>query len=134
MLDPILKKQYSIITDSRYLCEESDIVPYFKDCGIDFFDCGQGYSQDEATVIIAIHDTYYEVTMKASIMSSKQDRGDRLYWVEDITDVTYTEILKPNRKSEELFVFYIKEYQVKSAIAVLQDADIEYTLSKTGDE
>lgn len=133
MIDPILKKQYSIITDSRYLCEESDIIPYFKDCGIDFFDCGQGYSQDEATVIIAIHNKYYEVTMKASITSSKQDRGDRLYWVEDISDITYIEILKPKPKSEEIFVFYIKEYQVKSAIAVLQDADIEYTITKMGE-
>lgn len=133
MIDPILKKQYSIITDSRYLCEESDIIPYFKDCGIDFFDCGQGYSQDEATVIIAIHNKYYEVTMKASITSSKQDRGDRLYWVEDISDITYIEILKPKPKSEEIFVFYIKEYQVKSAIAVLQDADVEYTITKMGE-
>lgn len=133
MIDPILKKQYSIITDSRYLCEESDIIPYFEVCGIDFFDCGQGYSQDEATVIIAIHNKYYEVTMKASITSSKQDRGDRLYWVEDISDITYIEILKPKPKSEEIFVFYIKEYQVKSAIAVLQDADVEYTITKMGE-
>ena len=134
MIDPLLKKQYGIIEDSRYLCEESDIVPYFKDCGIDFFDCGQGYSQDEASVIVAIHETFYKVIMKASIMSAKQDRGDRLYWVEDITSVTYEEILKPEPKSEEIYTFHIKEYLVKSAIAVLKDADIEYSLSKTGED
>ena len=133
MLDPILKKQYSIITDSRYLCEESDIVPYFKDSGIDFFDCGQGYSQDEATVIIAIHDTYYEVTMKASIMSSKQDRGDRLYWVEDITDVTYTEIPEPAYKNAELTPIYIEEYQLNNAIRALKDVGIKYLLSNNDD-
>lgn len=132
MLDPILKEQYNIIEDAENLSEVNDIEYYFSESDDDF-DCGQGYYEDTITRIVYIDGKYYEVIVTANIVSSKQDRGDRLYWAEDIKSVVYTEIPEPKPKSEELFTFYIKEYQVKLAIDVLKEAGIEYLLSKTDD-
>lgn len=132
MLDPILKEQYNIIEDAENLSEVDDIEYYFSESDDDF-ECGQGYYEDTITHIVYIDGKYYEVIVTANIVSSKQDRGDRLYWAEDIKSVVYTEIPEPTPKSEELFTFYIKEYQVKLAIDVLKEAGIEYLLSKTDD-
>jgi hypothetical protein len=133
-MDPILKKQYNIISDPINLATESDIFPYFMEYGDEYFDCGQGYSQYEATVYVEIKDVYYKVDISANVTSAKQDRGDRLYWVENIANVVHIEIPKPELKSEELITVYIKEYQLEHAIDVLKNAGIEYLLSKTGDE
>ena len=133
MLDPKLKEQYDIFEDENYLKSESAIVPLFSDIGYDYLDCGQGYYTDTTDIIAYIAGKFYKVTINAEITSAKQDCGDRLYWVDDIKSVTYIEIPNPEPKSEELFTFYIKEYQVKNAINVLKNAGITYLLSKTDD-
>jgi hypothetical protein len=133
MLDPKLKEQYDIFEDENYLKSESAIVPIFTNIGYDYLDCGQGYYTDTTDIIAYVDGKFYKVTIDAEITSAKQDCGDRLYWVDDIKSVTYIEIPKPEPKSEELFTFYIKEYQVKNAINVLKNAGITYLLSKTDD-
>ena len=133
MLDPKLKEQYNIFEDENYLKSESAIVPLFSDIGYDYLDCGQGYYTDTTDIIAYIAGKFYKVTINAEITSAKQDCGDRLYWVDDIKSVTYIEIPNPEPKSEELFTFYIKEYQVKHAIDVLNNAGIRYLLSKDDD-
>ena len=133
MLDPKLKEQYNIFEDENYLKTENDIIPLFSVIGYDYLDCGQGYYADTTDIIAYIAGKFYNVTINAEITSAKQDCGDRLYWVDDIKSVTYIEIPKPEPKSEELFTFYIKEYQVNHAINVLKNAGIRYLLSKDDD-
>ena len=133
MLDSNLKAQYNIIEDKDYLKTENDIIPLFSDIGYDYLECGQGYYADSIDIIAYVAGKFYNVTINAEITSAKQDCGDRLYWVDGIKSVTYIEIPEPTPKSEELFTFYIKEYQVKLAIDVLKEAGIEYLLSKTDD-
>jgi len=56
-------------------------------------------------LVIKISDKFYEVKIIADIQSSKQDRGDRLYWVESIGSVTYKEIDKPLPKEKEIYTY-----------------------------
>lgn len=85
---------YSIV-ESEYLKHELQIEDYFKDCGYEYFDCGQGYYESCIDLIVKIGNKFYSVTIDAEIGSAKQDRGDRLYWVESIENVTWQEIEKP---------------------------------------
>lgn len=78
-----------IIEDTKYLTEAEDIEPYFKDVGYDMFDCGQGYFEDFKDVTVKIGSELYSVEIKAEILSSKQDKGDRLYFVESIESIRY---------------------------------------------
>lgn len=94
-MDTYLIEQYDVLEDAKWLTDVSDIEAYFEDEGREYFDCGQGYYQDEAEVICKIGVKFYEVTITAEIGSAKQDRGDRLYWVESIESVSYVEIEKP---------------------------------------
>lgn len=101
-----LIKDYGIIYDATFLKTKEDIVEYFKDIGADWLDCGQGYYEDELGVKVMTQDgKYYDVLIKAEIGSAKQDRGDRLYWVESIEYVCYTEIRKPKEKEKEVYTF-----------------------------
>ena len=81
-----------IIEDKIYLKSAADIRPFFEDDYLDYFDCGQGYSQDEATAYVKIGTKHFEVTLRAEVVSQKQDRGDRLYWVESLESVEYCEV------------------------------------------
>lgn len=65
---------------------------HYKDDGASLFDCGQGYYQDEVTTNAYIEDSLYSVKLTAEIDSSKQDRGDRLYWVEKVTNISFTPV------------------------------------------
>jgi hypothetical protein len=65
---------------------------------LEFFECGQGYYQDEAEKIVLIDNKSYCVKIKAEICSAKQNIGDRLCWVENLESVTYSEIPKPEEK------------------------------------
>lgn len=94
-MEKYLLEDYGVYEDEKYLVNEESIEDYFQDNYYDLFDCGQGYYQDEATVICKIKDKFFEVTLIAEIGSSKQDRGDRLYWIEYIRSITYREIEKP---------------------------------------
>jgi hypothetical protein len=97
-MEDYLKTDYNVIDMEGELLSEDDIVPYFKDIGHEFFDCGQGYFQDEAIELVKKGDKFFEVTIIAEVYGNKQDRGDRLYYVDHIKSVTYKEIPKPEPK------------------------------------
>jgi len=101
-IDQYLIDEYNCVYDPKWLKDECQIEEYFKDNGYDYFDCGQGYSQNESNAIVKICDKYYSVDLYAEIESAKQDRGDRLYWVEDIERVEYKEIEKPIKKERKI--------------------------------
>lgn len=105
VMEDYLKNDYGVIQDRNYLKCEEQIEPYFKDNYSDHFDCGQGYAQDEAIAIIKIAQKYYSVKTTAEIESAKQDRGDRLYWVEKIASITWEELPKPLPKETEQFTY-----------------------------
>ncbi|MFC8686055.1 hypothetical protein [Brevibacillus porteri] len=104
-MEAYLKEQYDVIEDENYLTQESDIIEYFTDNGRDFFDCGQGYYQDEAELICKVGDKFYNVKIEASIVGEKRDVGDKLYFVDDIKSVAYEEIEKPKPR-EKVSVTY----------------------------
>jgi hypothetical protein len=102
-MESYLEKDYGVIQDVEFLKSEEQIEGYFNDDYGDLFDCGQGYSQDKAKVIVKIANKFYEVTIFAEIGSAKQDRGDRLYWVESIKKVRWKEIPKPEPKEYTVY-------------------------------
>ena len=72
---------------------EDGIIDYYKDCGSEYFDCGEGYHQDDATIYIELDSgKIYEVKMEANCEGNKTDYGDRIYFVEEITSVTFKEV------------------------------------------
>ena len=72
---------------------EDEIVDYYKDCGKEYFDCGEGYYQSDATIYIELDSgKIYEVNMEANCEGNKTDYGDRIYFVEKITSVTFKEV------------------------------------------
>ena len=72
---------------------EDEIVDYYKDCGSEYFDCGEGYHQDDATIYIELDSgKIYEVNMEANCEGNKTDYGDRIYFVYEITSVTFEEV------------------------------------------
>ena len=72
---------------------EDEIVDYYKDCGREYFDCGEGYYQSDATIYIELDSgKIYEVNMEANCEGNKTDYGDRIYFVEEITSVTFKEV------------------------------------------
>ena len=102
-MEDYLKKEYHVYS-SEYLEKEEEIEEYFFDNGGQFFDCDQGYSENKVEIIAMIENKFYQVNLKAEIESSKQDRGDRLYWVEKIKKVTWKEIQKPLPKPRTEFI------------------------------
>ena len=107
-IEEYLISQYNVYQDENYLTHESQIEEVFKDIGSEYLECGQGYCQDEVEIIVKIGKKFYNVNIHAEIGSAKQDRGDRLYWVEDIDRVTYEEIEKPKFKEELYYIYKIK--------------------------
>jgi len=105
IIEDYLIKDYEVIQDFNYLKCEDQIKSYFEDVGTEFFECGQGYYQDLVNKIIKIGKTFYDVTIEAEINSAKQDRGDRLYWVENISNVKWKEIEKPKPKEKITFSY-----------------------------
>jgi len=100
--------QYNVIQDKKYLTSEFKIEEYFKDTGRNYLECGQGYYEDEANLLVKIGSKFFSVDIIGEVGSSKQDRGDRLYWIENIESVSYKEIDKPIKKPEEWVNFNIK--------------------------
>ena len=96
-MEDYLLRDYNVIQD-KWLTDETQIVEYFTDAAFEFLECGQGYYTEEASFICNIGEKFYEVYVEAEIASAKQDRGDRLYWVESIENVDYKEIPKPEPK------------------------------------
>ena len=125
-MDTYLKEQYNVYEDAKYLTDESLIVEIFKDIGEEYFDCGEGYLQEEVEVICHINDKFYLVFIEAEITSCKQDRGDRLYWVDYIKDVTYKEIEKPPKKDDSFVVMYIESYKKQLVSNILKSEGINF--------
>jgi len=122
-IDQYLIDEYNVKQNITYLKCEEQIEQYFKNDYYEFFECGQGKHQDIAHVIIKIADKYYDVTMFADVYSSKQEYGDRMYWVEKIKSVSWDEIEKPSPKNRvkiqvkidnEIIDLSITEDRVKS--------------------
>jgi hypothetical protein len=107
-MDQYLIDDYGgIEEDIKYLNDPDQIEEYFKDCGRDYFDCGQGYFQTEAILLVKIKDKFYEVCIDAEVYGDKQDHGDRLYYVDNITKVSYVEIPKPLPKDQITLSFEV---------------------------
>ena len=104
-LEEYLVEQYQVIMDKTYLKHTSQIPDYFHDCYQDMFDCGQGYAQNEANAIVFINDKFYSVEIIAEIGSQKQDRGERLYWVENLESIEFEEIEKPKKKPSTIYKY-----------------------------
>ena len=72
---------------------EDGIVDYYKDCGREYFDCGEGYYEDASTIYIELDSgKIYEVNMEAECEGNKTDYGERIYFVDKITSVTFKEV------------------------------------------
>lgn len=96
-MDKYLETEFGFRDLDGWLKSPDEIKDTFMDMGIsyEYFDCGQGYYQDEALVKAYLLGKCYEIKLHADIESSKQDRGDRLYWVECIKHVSFREVDKP---------------------------------------
>ncbi len=109
--DNYLEQDYNIIESGDWLKSKDDIDDYFRDSN-HLFECGQGYFQDTVESLVKTMDgKFYKVVTKAEIGSQKQDRGDRLYWVESIESVTFSEIEKPEPKQRIRLSVEVELYQ-----------------------
>jgi len=81
------------VINDKYMQTIQDIEENFDDYLCDRLECGQGYYEDELKVVVKTGEIYYDVIAKAEIGSSKQDRGDKLYWVECLESIKITERL-----------------------------------------
>jgi len=104
-MEDYLVKDYGVISNEKWLKDETQIEDFFRDVAYDYLDCGQGYYEDEATLLAMVGEKFYEVKITAEIGSSKQDRGDRLYFVEDIESVTWKEVDKPLPKDKSEYTY-----------------------------
>ena len=102
-------------TKLEYDLESPDeIEELFLDVGADFLDCGQGFYTEKDTIHIFLNGKSYAVTITGTIGSQKQDRGDRLYYIDDIESVTYVEIPTPEPKER-------KNYSLDDLVNVTED-------------
>ena len=81
-----------VIKNDDWFESPNDITEFFMDEGKGQFECGQGYYEDTAQVIVDIKGSFYLVTLRAEIGSQKQDMGDRLYWVDEVEEVKWRDI------------------------------------------
>ena len=73
--------------------QEENIEAYFKDMGNEYFDCGEGYYQEDATIYVQLDSgKIYEIYMEATCEGDKTDWGDRIYFVDEITKVEFKEV------------------------------------------
>ena len=114
--------------DSNELIElninEEKIISYFKDNGVEYFDCGVGYYQEETEVYVRTKDSkIFKVLIKAECIGQSNDYGDKTYFVDQIKSVNYIEI-----SELEYINFNIKslEYQQTSLVNDLNQ--IKYKL------
>ena len=127
-MEQYLIDDYGVIEDKEYLTKEENIKDYFSDDAYDYFDCGQGYYQDETSVICCIGDKFYKVEITAEIGSSWQDRGDRVYYVDRISSISYVEIEKPKPKEKVSLSCKITttKGKLKSLEVFMKENKIEY--------
>ena len=127
-LEPYLEEQYGVIMDKNYLKDVTQIEDYFKDIASDYMDCGQGYCTDTLDKIVKIGEKFYNVHVVGEVGSSKQNYGDRLYWIEGIESVTYKEIAKPVEKKKEQVSYKLELYkeQVKELEGYFKEKGFKY--------
>lgn len=94
-MEAYLRIDHFVYEDAECLTSADQIEDYFKDDYYEHFECGQGSYQDEADLIVKIGEKFYDVHLEAVVYGNKQDHGDRLYYVDHISEVTYKEIPKP---------------------------------------
>lgn len=116
--EPYLKEEYGVYEDKVYLQSPLQIEQYFIESGADHLECGQGYAEAEKDILVKIGGRFYEVHIEAQIESSKQDRGDRLYWVKKISYVTYEEVPKPSPKAREDKTYNLKQLSAEDIVAI----------------
>lgn len=75
--------------ESPYLSSEEDIVSHFEDAGKSFFKCGEGEYEEEVSLVCKVGEDFFTVYLSAEIASSKQDIGDRVYFVDYISDISF---------------------------------------------
>ena len=63
-------------------------------------DCGEGYScGDAANRLFTLDGELFQANFSVEVTSQKQDRGDRMYWVDDVSLVNITsKVLSPEEK------------------------------------
>jgi len=79
------------ISDEYVFDSEQHLKDVFENTIYDCLDCGQGYYEDTISTIMKIGNKFYDVTVTAEIGSSKQDRGDKLYYIEGVETITILE-------------------------------------------
>lgn len=104
--------------DSNELIElninEEKIISYFKDNGVEYFDWGVGYYQEETEVYVRTKNSkIFKVLIEAECIGQNNDYGDKTYFVDRIKSVNYIEI-----SELEYINFNIKslEYQQGSLV------------------
>lgn len=127
-MEKYLKDEYNVFEDEKYLTKDEDIEDYFKDCGQEWLECGQGYAQDETEILCKIGDKFYKVEIKAELGSSKQEYGDRLYWIDEISSVDYEEISKPEPKEKYVckYSLVLTEDQKRALENYMEQLHIEF--------
>lgn len=75
--------------ESSDLTSKEDIIAHFEDVGRSFLKCGQGEYEEETSLVCKIGEDFFTVYLSAEIASSRQDIGDRLYFVDYISDVKF---------------------------------------------
>lgn len=113
MTEQYLFDEYDLIEDVNWLTNVNEIKEFILGDLRQFFQCGQGYYNDNVDLLMKIQDKFYKVNAKAEITSAKQDRGDRLYWAESIESVTWKEVDKPlpKLKTTKSYTFELTTYQ-----------------------
>ena len=132
-MEQYLIDEYGVWEDENYLKSVDDIEEFFKDFDYDeLLPCGQGYATDEASAICKIGDKFYQVEISASICSSKQDYGDRLYWIESIDSVEYYEIEKPleKKKMKLEYIVVINDDQRHALEGFMKENKINWRMMK----
>jgi hypothetical protein len=126
-VEDYLIKEYGVVSSSEWLKSENQIEAYFRDCYSDFFDCGQGYYEDEVDIIVKIGPKFFNVHLVVEIGSAKQDRGDRLYWTECFKSCKWEEIEKPAKKETKKvsYSFELNESQETKLNKFLKENDIK---------
>lgn len=114
------------------LKHESQIPDWFKSDFNDEFKCGQGFCEDTAVLFVKIGAKFYYVTLTAEICSQRQDRGERLYWVERIQKVEYEETDKPEPKTKHSYTFNmnLSKETLAQIENFLKENEISFTVNK----
>lgn len=103
-IDQYLIDDYDVY-QSKYLKCEEQIEEYFKSNGKDFLEADQDGAESETTLIVKIGKKYYEVDIEAEIGRECCDNCADVYFIDEISKVTWKEIDKPLPKDKIKFTY-----------------------------